>query len=104
MPKFMVNDKPVFQWWVQDVCGAKPKRKGYYSSYDRNRPEPKVHGGDIAWAIFATLGAVLMTLLVLMFLLGAIIATKGILLFIIMLVGGLGYGIYKAILAVAEKD
>lgn len=66
----------------------------------------KVDKGDIAFAAFVTIFVGMFLLFVAFMLLCAIIASKGIVLFVLLIVGAVCYGIWKAIDATVngEKD
>jgi hypothetical protein len=86
-----VNDKPLLEWWIKDVCDV--GYKTYKGTYEYSKD-------DIAWAVICTLGAVAGTLFGLLLLLGLIIVTKGIALFVLLIAGAVVWGTWKGIEAV----
>lgn len=88
------NGKGLWQWWIQDALGAKPK--SYYGG--------KVGTFDVAFAMLMTVFAVVVGFFVSLILLAFVIETKGIGLLIVALVGGAVYGLYKLIHNTAGKN
>lgn len=75
----------LWNWWLKDFLDL---YKNYDGTYARE---------DVAFATFATAGAVIALLLVSVMFLGLVLLTKGILLFVLLILGAFGYGVYKAV-------
>lgn len=84
----------LWRWWIQDAMGCKPKTFG--------RNAGRVEPSSIAFAVFMTSFLGLFALLFGLVLLSAIIASKGVVLMVLGVVGGLIYGVWKAIEATAN--
>lgn len=81
----------LWNWWIKDALGCRDKT---YS---------KVTTGDIVFACFMTFFVGLFLLFIGFMLLCGIIASKGVLLFILAILGGAAYGIFKAIEVTAKN-
>jgi hypothetical protein len=86
----------LWNWWIRDALGCKPKRYG--------RVPGKVDKSDLVFAAFMTSFAGLFALFLAFMLLAAIIASKGVVLVVLLIAGGLVYGIWKAIEITANGD
>ena len=90
-----VNDKPLWEWWIKDVCDVGYKTYKGTWQYDND---------DVLWAVFCTLlaigGAIIGTVLFL----AAVVATKGILLFVIAILGALSWAIWKSVKTMLDKE
>lgn len=90
-----VNDKPLWEWWIKDVCDVGyTTYKGTYQ-YDN---------ADVGWAVFVTLLSVVGAVTALLMFIGLVIVTKGILLFVLMIVGALAWSIWKAVKMTLDKE
>lgn len=81
----------LWNWWIRDMLDVTPNYNG------------NIDGFDICFAFFMTTVVGLALLLFGLLLLCGIIASKGILLLILAILGGLGYGLYKLILETAKR-
>lgn len=89
-----VSDKSLLEWWLKDCLDLSQRRKS--GTYGHNS-EYYYPNGEVAWAVICTVGALTVSIMLLIGFLALVVATKGILLFVLILTGALGYGVWKLI-------
>jgi hypothetical protein len=90
-----VKNKPLWEWWIKDVCDVGYETYKGTWSYDNE---------DVGFAVFLTLIAVVGAIIGTFVFISLVLMTKGILLLVLTILGALAWAIWKSIKALLDKE